>query len=81
MEKETLFAAIYLECMVEVEENWEYHPPRVEECHGYHSFSEDELIDSKIVKVALILGHEKSIDITSRLTKEELDSILANNEI
>jgi hypothetical protein len=67
---------LYLECNAEIEETWAEHPPRTEECHGYHTFDESELIDEKITEVSIILDAETKIDITSRLTKEELELIL-----
>ena len=67
---------LYLECLVTITEEWQSNPPRVEECHGYHTFNEDELISEEIIKVELVLDAKTSIDITSRLTKEELALIL-----
>lgn len=51
-------------------------PSRVEECHGYHEFNEDKEIDREIESVHILLSNEEPIDITSRLTKEELKKIL-----
>ena len=45
---------------------------REEECHGIHTFIDQEELTNQISKVVVkILGQE--IDITKRLTKEELD--------
>jgi hypothetical protein len=45
---------------------------REEECHGIHTFIDQEELTNEISKVVLkVLGQE--IDITNRLTKEELD--------
>jgi hypothetical protein len=44
---------------------------REEECHGIHTFIDQEELTNEISKVVLkVLGQE--IDITNRLTKEEL---------
>lgn len=44
---------------------------REEECHGFHTFIDQEELSNEIKKVVIkFLGQE--IDITSRLTKEEL---------
>ena len=48
---------------------------RVEECHGYHTFLDSEEISSSIVRV-IIKGKDSDIDITNRLTKEELESLI-----
>lgn len=45
---------------------------REEECHGIHTFIDQEELTNEISKVVIkLLG--KEIDITNRLTKEELD--------
>ena len=45
---------------------------REEECHGLHSFIDQEELTNEISKVIIkVMGHE--IDITNRLTKQELD--------
>lgn len=67
---------IIFDCIATVYEEWQSNPPRVEECHGYHTFNEDEIINEEITKVELVLGNGTCIDITSRLTKEELELIL-----
>ena len=44
---------------------------REEECHGIHTFIDQEELTNEISKVVIkVLG--KEIDITNRLTKEEL---------
>ena len=44
---------------------------RQEECHGIHTFIDQEELTNEISKVVIkVLGQE--IDITNRLTKEEL---------
>ena len=45
---------------------------REEEWHGLHSFIDQEELTNEISKVIIkVMGHE--IDITNRLTKQELD--------
>lgn len=45
---------------------------REEECHGMHTFIDQEELTNEISKVVIkVMGHE--IDITNRLTKQELD--------
>jgi hypothetical protein len=45
---------------------------REEECHGLHTFIDEEELTNEISKVVIkVLG--KEIDITNRLTKQELD--------
>jgi hypothetical protein len=45
---------------------------REEECHGLHTFIDQEELTNEISKVIIkVMGHE--IDITNRLTKQELD--------
>jgi hypothetical protein len=44
---------------------------REEECHGFHTFIDQEELSNEISKVVIkILG--KDIDITNRLTKDEI---------
>jgi hypothetical protein len=44
---------------------------REEECHGFHTFIDQEELSNKITRVVIkILG--KDIDITDRLTKDEI---------
>ena len=44
---------------------------REEECHGLHTFIDQEELSNEIIKVVIkFLG--KEIDITSRLTKDEI---------
>jgi hypothetical protein len=44
---------------------------REEECHGMHTFIDQEELSNEIIKVVIkVMGQE--IDITKRLTKQEL---------
>jgi hypothetical protein len=45
---------------------------RVEECHGLHTFLDSQEISCQIIRV-VIKTKDGDIDITNRLTKEELD--------
>lgn len=44
---------------------------REEECHGFHTFIDQEELSNEIKKV-VIKVFDKEIDITSRLTKDEI---------
>lgn len=48
---------------------------RVEECHGEHMFLDTEILSQEIVNLKIVIGHEE-IDITNRMTKEELQLML-----
>ena len=52
------------------------YPERVEECHGIHRFNEDEEVSRTLESVKLQFDRGE-IDITSRLTKEEVDLLLS----
>lgn len=47
---------------------------RVEECHGYHYFNDETIIDVRIDKVIITIS-EYEIDITDRLTMKEKKNI------
>lgn len=66
----------YFDTIVEMNFTYELNPPRVEEGHGYHTFSEDQEIDREILTVKIKLSNEHTIDITDRLTEEERNLIL-----
>ena len=53
---------------------------RIEEGHGYHSFIDSREVKNDVVKVT-IKARDKEIDITDRLTKEELKLLIHNNEM
>lgn len=47
---------------------------RVEECHGFHTIIDQEIVSEDVITVKLkVNGNE--IDITDRLTSEELKSL------
>jgi len=62
-----------IDCFVDTEVIANIQPTRVEECHGYHYF-DDSSYEVEIQKVYIEVGG-KQIDITSRLTPEELRAI------
>lgn len=61
-----------LNALVEIQTQVGYkYSSREEECHGFHTFVDQEIISEDVIKVTLkVNGNE--IDITDRLTKEEL---------
>jgi hypothetical protein len=62
-----------IDCFVDTEVIVNIQPTRVEECHGYHYFDDSSYeVDIKRVYIE-IAG--KRIDITDRLTPEELRAI------
>lgn len=62
-----------IDCFVDTEVIVNIQPTRVEECHGYHYF-DDSSYEVEIQKVYIEVG-SKRIDITDRLTAEELRAI------
>lgn len=48
---------------------------REEECHGIHIFLDTEVLSTEVVKV-VIKTKDCDIDITKRLTKKELESLI-----
>jgi hypothetical protein len=68
--KETEFS-IY-NSLVEIHKEVTYsYSTREEECHGFHTFIEQDELSNEVVKVVLKVNGSE-IDITTRLTKEEL---------
>jgi hypothetical protein len=62
-----------IDCFVDTEVIVNIQPTRVEECHGYHYF-DDSSYEVEIQKVYIEVAG-KRIDITDRLTTEELRAI------
>ncbi len=62
-----------IDCFVDTEVIVNIQPTRVEECHGYHYF-DDSSYEVEIQKVYIEVAG-KRIDITDRLTLEELRAI------
>ena len=58
--------------LVEIHKEVTYsYSTREEECHGFHTFIEQDELSNEVVKVILKVN-DNEIDITSRLTKDEL---------
>ena len=75
---ETLYLNYYT--LVKVEKIAKYSTTiREEECHGIHTFVDQEELSSEIIGVCIKVNGE-DIDITSRLTKEELKLLDKLNE-
>ena len=53
---------------------------RIEEGHGFHSFLDTKEVKNDVIKVT-IKARDKEIDITNRLTQEELKLLIPPNEI
>jgi len=53
---------------------------RIEEGHGFHSFLDTKEVKNDVTKVT-IKARDKEIDITDRLTQEELKLLIPPNEI
>ena len=68
-----------LETRASVQFFFRRYPVRVEECHGRHEFNEDELIDKKLLYFFVKLADGTIIDLTDRLTKEEAEKIIDEN--
>lgn len=62
---------VILELEVGLNITYELFPERVEECHGYHTFNEDEEVDRELESVIIHLDNGEKIDLTARLTDEE----------
>jgi hypothetical protein len=61
-----------LNSLVEIHTQTGYrYSSRVEECHGFHTFIDQEIISEEVISVILKVNGSE-IDITNRLTKEEL---------
>lgn len=60
-----------IEAVVSLTVTYKSNPPRVEECHGLHTFNEDEAVSSSVERVTLWTCAGE-LDITDRLTTGEL---------
>jgi hypothetical protein len=68
-----------MELLVTYDYNVIERPERIEECHGFHSFSEDE-VEVNITSVEVVIGGV-GIDITKQLSKNQLSIIEDSLEI
>ena len=73
---ESISQYLYFDAEVEITITHEIHPPRVEECHGYHEFSEDEEKSRELVSFKILLDSGEEMDISSVLTEEMKQKIL-----
>jgi len=71
---------LILELEVGLNITYELFPDRVEECHGYHTFNEDEEVGRELESVIIHLDNGKKIDLTDRLTEEE-KKLIAETEL
>ena len=67
-----------METLVDVAYTIKKNPQRVEECHGFHTFDEDEELSRDIASVRIEVKEGLWIDITDRLTERERRHILNN---
>ena len=68
---ETIYLNYYT--LVNVEKEVTYSSDiREEECHGIHTFIDQEELSNNIIKVVIKINGQE-IDITKRLTKDELE--------
>jgi hypothetical protein len=73
---ESVSQNLYFDSEAELTISHRIHPPRVEECHGYHEFSEDEEIGRELVSFKILLDSGEEMDISSVLTEEMKQKIL-----
>jgi hypothetical protein len=67
-----------METLVDVAYTIKKNPARVEECHGMHTFDEDEELSRDIVSIKIEVKDGLWIDITDRLTEGEKKHLLNN---
>jgi hypothetical protein len=79
-QKEDQPKQFWLELEVNLNVTYEIFPKRVEECHGLHTFSEDEEYCRQLQSVIIHLDNGNKIDLTDRLTEEEKE-LIANSEL
>lgn len=73
---ESISLIMSLNTEAEVFINYKINPPRVEECHGFHEFSEDEEMSRELLSFKILLESGEEIDILNVLTPEMKDKIL-----
>jgi hypothetical protein len=74
--REAISQNVFFDSEAEISIIYDVHPPRVEECHGYHTFNEDEEVDRQLISFKIMLENGLEIDITDRLTEEEKQKIV-----
>lgn len=73
---ESISQNLYFDAEAEIVITNEIHPTRVEECHGYHEFSEDEEKSRELISFKILLDSGEEMDISSVLTQEMKNKIL-----
>lgn len=73
---ESVSQNLYFDAEAELTISHRIHPARVEECHGFHEFSEDEEIGRELVTFKILLDSGEEMDILSVLTDEMKQKIL-----
>lgn len=74
--EESISQSLYLDVEAEVIINYVLHPTRIEECHGFHEFSESEEKSKELITFKILLDSGEEMDIYSVLTQEMKDKIL-----
>ena len=73
---ESVSQTLFFDSEAEVIITYDVYPKRVEECHGYHEFSEDEEKSRELVSFKILLDSGEEMDIASVLTEEMKKKIL-----
>ena len=73
---ESVSQNLYFDSEAEVIITYDVYPTRVEECHGFHEFSEDEEKSRELVSFKILLDSGEEMDIASVLTEEMKKKIL-----
>jgi hypothetical protein len=70
VKKETQYGEVCFEFEVIYEEE-----TSVEEGHGFHTFYDSEEVSRRVTSVTILLDNGEKIDITQKLTKEQMKLI------
>lgn len=73
---ESVSQNLYFDSEAEVIITYDVYPTRVEECHGFHEFSEDEEKSRELISFKILLDSGEEMDIASVLTEEMKKKIL-----
>jgi hypothetical protein len=77
MKIESVLSNMYFDAEAEISIDYQVFPKRIEECHGYHEFDEDEEKQRKLISFKILLDTGEELDIASVLTEEMKSKILA----
>ena len=77
MKIESVVSNMFFDAEAEIVIDYQVFPKRIEECHGYHEFDEDEEKQRRIVSFKILLDNGEEMDIASVLTEEMKKKILA----